>query len=456
MTGHRASLLVVEDDRLHADQLRWALDEEYEVRFATDVDAALAALDHAEPDLLLLDLCLPPEMSPEAGFRILGAARARHPDAVVVVMSALEERDQALRAIDSGAYDFFSKPVDVPALRVVLTRALERRNLERENRRLHDDLARRYCTNEIVGVSAPIQKVHEAIHRVCDVPVTVLIEGESGTGKELVARAIHFSGSRRSGPFVALHCAALPESLVESELFGHERGAFTGAETARTGRFEAAHGGTLFLDEVSTLPLAVQVKLLRVIEERAVTRLGSNQPRPIDIRLVVATNEDLDAMVQRREFREDLLYRIRGFPIRLPALRDRREDIPLLADHFLLRASAERGGPALRFDADARLELERRAWPGNVRELQHVVESLAFTVQGQIIGARDLPPAAGLPLAGSAEELPSDFKEAMRLHERRLLERALARTGGVKARAARELGLDPAQMKYLVRKHGLR
>ncbi len=281
------------------------------------------------------------------------------------------------------------------------------------------------------------------------------IEGESGTGKELVARAIHFSGSRRSGPFVALHCAALPESLVESELFGHERGAYTGAETARMGRFEAAQGGTLFLDEISTLPPPVQVKLLRVLEERTVTRLGSNQPRPIDIRLVVATNEELDAMVRRREFREDLLYRIRGFPIRLPPLRERREDIPLLADHFLRRASAGQGRPVQRFDEEARRELARREWPGNVRELQHVVENLALTADSPVIGAPDLPPAAKALVGGHADDLPADFKAAMRLHERRLLEQAIARAGGVKARAARELGLDAAQMKYLVRKHRL-
>ena len=456
MPDPHASLLVVEDDRLHADQLKWALGDRYELTFAESASGALEALDRAKPDLLLLDLCLPPESTPESGLRVLREARARHPGTIVVVMSALGERDAALRAVDGGAYDFFAKPVDVPALRVVLTRALERRALERENRRLRDDLSRHFGPDGIIGVSAPMLGVRDAIHRVCDVPVTVIIEGESGTGKELVARAIHYSGNRRYGPFVAVHCAALPESLVESELFGHERGAFTGADSVRIGRFEAAHGGTLFLDEISTLPMPVQVKLLRVLEERTVTRLGSNLPRPIDLRLVVATNEDLEAKVHRHEFREDLLYRIRGFPIRLPPLRERQEDIPLLADHFL-HVAADRHGRAVRsFDDEARRELARRAWPGNVRELWHLVENLVLTVDGDVIRLRDLPEASGGPAAGGPDEERVDFKEAMRRFERQLLDRAIRRAGGVKARAARELGLDTAQMKYLVRKHGLR
>jgi two-component system NtrC family response regulator len=452
----RASLLVVEDDRLHADQLRWALGALYDLSFAEDTGAALKALERAEPDLLLLDLCLPPEGTPESGLLVLREARTRHPATMVVVMSALEERDAALRAVEGGAYDFFAKPIDVPALRVVLKRALERRALELENRRLRDDLSRHFGSDGIIGVSPPMLGVRDAIHRVCDVPVTVIIEGESGTGKELVARAIHYSGNRRHGPFVAVHCAALPESLVESELFGHERGAFTGADSTRIGRFEAAHGGTLFLDEISTLPMPVQVKLLRVLEERTVTRLGSNLPRPIDIRLVVATNEDLDAKVRRHEFREDLLYRIRGFPIRLPPLRERREDIPLLADHFLRAAAASHGHSVRSFDDDARRELARRAWPGNVRELWHLVENLVLTVDGDVIRLRDLPEASGRRAEGGPSDERVDFKEAMRLFERQLLDRAIRRAGGVKARAARELGLDAAQMKYLVRKHGLR
>ena len=337
---------------------------------------------------------MPPEMTPEAGLAVLRAARAQHPDTMVIVMSALEEREPALRAVEAGAYDFFSKPIDVPTLRVVLSRALERSDLARENRRLREDLERRFRVEGILGASPAMVRVFEAIRRVADSAITVTIEGESGTGKELVARAIHFAGARRGEPFVAVHCAALPESLVESELFGHEKGAFTGADAPRIGRFEAARGGTLFLDEVATLPLPVQVKLLRVLEERVVVRLGSNEPRPIDIRLVVATNESLEAKVARREFREDLLFRIRGFPIALPPLRERREDIPLLAEHFLRAAcESERAGPSSTSMRDARRELMGRSWPGNVRELLHVMENLTLTVDGDVIGPDG--PAAG-------------------------------------------------------------
>ena len=457
MPGSRSVLLVVEDDRLHADQLRWALGEQYALRFAVDRDSGLAALAEAAPDLVLLDLCMPPEMSPEAGLAVLRAVRARDPDTPVVVMSALEEREPALRAVEQGAWDFFTKPIDVTALKVVLSRALERQALARENRRLRADLERRFRVEGIVGASPAMVRVLEAIRRVADSPVTVTIEGESGTGKELVARAIHYSGARRSGPFVPVHCAALPDSLVESELFGHEKGAFTGADAPRVGRFEAARGGTLFLDEIATLPPAVQVKLLRVLEERAVVRLGSNEPRPVDIRLVVATNESLEARVARKEFREDLLFRIRGFPILVPPLRERREDIPLLAEHFLRTACERNGRPAKHLDAEARRELTARRWPGNVRELLHAMENLALTVDGETVRPEDLPPPPeSLPPLGAMDDAPSDFKTAVLRFERQLLEGAIAREGGVKARAARALGLDPAQMKYLVRKHGLK
>jgi two-component system response regulator HydG len=455
--GPRSLLLVVEDDRLHADQLRWALGEHYALRFAADRDSGLAALAEAAPDLVLLDLCMPPEMSPEAGLAVLRAVRARDPDTPVVVMSALEEREPALRAVEQGAWDFFTKPIDVSALKVVLSRALERQALARENRRLRADLERRFQVEGIVGASPAMVRVLEAIRRVADSPVTVTIEGESGTGKELVARAIHYSGSRRNGPFVAVHCAALPDSLVESELFGHEKGAFTGADAPRVGRFEAARGGTLFLDEIATLPPAVQVKLLRVLEERAIVRLGSNEPRPVDIRLVVATNESLEARVARKEFREDLLFRIRGFPIPVPPLRERREDIPLLAEHFLRTACERNGRPPKHLDAEARRELTARRWPGNVRELLHAMENLALTVDGETVRPEDLPPPPeSLPPLHAADAAPSDFKAAVLCFERQLLEGAIAREGGVKARAARALGLDPAQMKYLVRKHGLK
>jgi len=457
MARARSSVLVTEDDPMMAEQLRWALKDQYSVRWASDRFQALAALKKGQPDLLLLDLCLPPENVPEEGFRILRAARASGSDTTVIVMSAVEEREAALRAISEGAYDFLSKPLDLATLRVVVSRALERQALERENRRLRDELRDRHHIDGMVGISLPMQRVFEAIRRVADSPVTVILEGESGTGKEVVARAIHFSGARREGPFVAVHCAALPETLIEAELFGHEKGAFTGAAGARVGRFEAADGGTLFLDEVACLPSATQIKLLRVLEERAVERLGSNRPRRVDIRLIAATNENLENKVALGEFREDLFFRLNVFPIRLPALRERVEDVPVLAEHFLKKLCEDRRIPARRFSPELLQALMGREWRGNVRELKNLVETIALLADGEVIGLGDLPPAPPrrdglLPLA---QVQTMGFKLAVQDFERRILLEAITRADGVKARAARDLGLDAAQMKYLVKKYNL-
>ena len=467
--GARPSVLVVDDDVHLAEQLRWALKDDHQVTVANDRVRGLAALAEVKPDLVLVDLCLPPGNVPDEGFRILNAARAAGRGTMVIVMSGLEEREAALRAVAEGAYDFFQKPFDLPTLRVVVDRALERQALEKENRRLREELRDRFHVDGIIGVSAPMQRVFDAVRRVADSPVTVCLTGESGTGKEVVARAIHYSGGRRDAPFVAVHCAALPETLLEAELFGHEKGAFTGAVTTRVGRFEAADGGTLFLDEIACLSLPTQMKLLRVLEERTVERLGSNRSRPVDIRLIAATNEDLEAKVRRGEFREDLFFRINVFPILIPPLRERREDIPLLAEHFLRRASEARGAAPKRFGAGVKEALAERTWRGNVRELLNLVETVALLSDGETIEFANLPPAAvagrspgsaspppggGGSVAGG-DGAPVELKAALHAYERRLLVEAIERSRGVKAQAARELGLDPSQMKYLVRKHGL-
>ncbi len=447
----RPLLLVVEDDPRLAQQFHWALRQSYGLEGVGDRPAALEALERFRPDLVLLDLCLPPGNVPEEGFRILDAARAT--GATVVVMSGLEERQAALRAIDRGAYDFFQKPFDIDALRVVLARAVERRTIEAENRRLRDQLRERFQLEGMVGVSAPIRAVTTAVQRVADTGVTVILEGESGTGKELVARAIHYHSARRDGPFVALHCAALPESLLESELFGHEKGSFTGATATRIGRFEAASGGTLFLDEVGCLAPATQTKLLRVLEQRTVERIGSNRALPVDIRLVAATNDDLGAKVRRNEFREDLYFRIRVFPIRLPPLRERPEDVPLLAEHFLKLAAEARGAAPKALSAEAAEALRARAWPGNVRELRNVVDTLSVLTDGDTIALADIERVAAPGEDGGAGAV--GFKAAIEAYERKVLVDAIQRARGVKARAARDLGLDASQMKYLTRKHGL-
>jgi DNA-binding NtrC family response regulator len=453
----RPSVLVVDDDAPLADQLRWVLAGRYDVSLAADRPGAIEALETLHPDLVLLDLCLPPDGTPEEGFRVLRSARSRGGDVAVVVMSGLETREAALRAVDEGAYDFFSKPLDLPAFEVVVARALERQALERENRRLRETLQERFRVDGIVGGSPAMLRVFDSIRRVADSPVTVFLQGESGTGKELVARAIHFSGSRRNNPFVALHCGAIPETLLEAELFGHEKGAFTGAVASRVGRFEAADEGTLFLDEIASICPATQIKLLRVLEQRTFERLGSNRPVPVDIRLVVASNEDLQAKVDRGEFRKDLFFRIHVFPIRLPSLRERREDIPILAEHFLRRACETAGLPPRRFSPEVRSALRSRDWPGNVRELMNVVEMLSLVSDGDVIDQAALPyewqQSLEAPALRRARE--AGLHAAVEEFERGLLLDAIDRAGGVKARAARELGLKPSQMKYLSQKHGL-
>ena len=363
-------VLLVEDDAPLAGQLRWALQSDYEVRVASDRVAALEALERWKPDVVLLDLCLPPGHTIDEGFRVLKETKASDSEPMAVVMSAADEREPALRAVSEGAYDFFSKPIDLDTLRIVVGRALERRDLERQNRRLRRELQGQFRVDGIIGVSRPMHSVFDAIRRVASSPITVILQGESGTGKGLVARAIHFNGERRDGPFVPVHCAALPENLLEAELFGHEKGAFTGAVASRVGRFEAADGGTLFLDEIACVTPRTQIKLLRALEERTVERVGSNRERPVDIRLILATNEDIEAKVRRGEFREDLFFRINIFPILLPSLRDRGEDIPLLAEHFLRKLCADRQIESKRFAPDTLRVLTARDWPGNVRALR--------------------------------------------------------------------------------------
>jgi DNA-binding NtrC family response regulator len=391
LTAKRPSILLVEDDAHLAEQLRWGLRSRYRLKVAGDRLQAVEALRRWHPDLVLMDLCLPPENSPEEGFRIMRAAQAGNPPPTVIVMSALEEREAALRAVSEGAYDFFSKPIDLTALRVVLGRAAERQALENENRRLREQIRTQFSVDSIVGRSAAMRPVLEAIRRVKDSVLTVLVQGASGTGKEVVARAIHSSGPRGEGPFVSLHCAAFPQTLLEAEMFGHEKGAFTGATEARVGRFEAADGGTLFLDEIGCLNAEAQMKLLRVLEDRTVERLGSNRSHRVDIRLIAATNEDLEEKVERGEFREDLFFRVNVFPICLPPLRERNEDIILLADHFMKRVCEEGGIPPKRFSPKAKQSLLSRDWPGNVRELLNLVQQVTLVADQEVVDAVDLP-----------------------------------------------------------------
>jgi DNA-binding NtrC family response regulator len=446
-------LVVVEDDPLLLDQLVWALKGRFEVHSGRDATEGLK-LAELEPDVYLLDLRLPPSGEVEEGLGLLQAIRQRQPDATVVVMTAEAERRWALKAIELGAFDFFRKPFEKPDLLLVLGRALERHRILAENRALKEKVFKRESYGGLVGESPSMRVLFALIEKVAPTDATVLVTGESGTGKELVAEAIHRGSARKAGPFVAVNSSALTETLAESELFGHERGAFTGAVASRAGRFELAHGGTLFLDEVATLSPAVQAKLLRVLERHDFERVGGTKTIHVDIRLVAATNEDLERRVAAGTFRNDLFYRLNTVILRIPPLRERREDIPLLVDFFAARAAERHGSRPKTFSPGAFEALGRHPFRGNVRELEHLVEMVTVLVEEDVIGPEHFPGSlTAVSPAPTPEGLP--LAEAVSRFERHLLVRAIEAAGGVKARAAEALGLDANQMKYLCRKYRL-
>ena len=445
-------IAIVDDDADLLAQLVWALKGEFEVVTAGD-GVAGRELIASEADLFLFDLRLPPSGRIEEGLGLVAEAKRRDPDATVVVMSGETERLAALQAIALGAFDFFQKPVDAAELKLILRRALERRRLVSDNRELRRAALERPAPGRIVGESEPMRRLAREIAKVAPSDASVLLLGESGTGKELLAHAIHEDSPRRRMPFVAVNASALPEGLAESELFGHERGAFTGAVASRPGKFELAQGGTLFLDEVGTLSAGVQAKLLRAIESREIERVGGRRSIAVDFRLVSATNEDLDDRVAAGTFREDLYYRINAVPIRIPPLRERTGDVALLARHFLERYAARHGRPVRGFSAGALAGLEAYPWRGNVRELEHVVELLVLFSEGPEATEEDLPRA--LRRSPAAEKSSGSLPERIAAFEKNLIAEAIAAAGGTKAEAARRLGLDPNQMKYLCRKYGL-
>jgi DNA-binding NtrC family response regulator len=447
-------VLLVEDDPLLREQLVWALRPDFDVEGAPDASIARQRLD--EPfDVYLFDMRLPPSNAVEEGLSLLAEARKRDADATVIMMSGEGERALAVRAIQSGAFDFFQKPVDKGELRVILGRALERRRLLSENRVLRERSGEAGPFDRLLGESAPMKRLRAEVGRVAPTDATVLLTGESGTGKDLVARSIHAASPRAGEAFVAVNVSALPETLAEAELFGHEKGAFTGAVASRPGRFELAHHGTLFLDEIGTLSTGVQAKLLRALEAREIERVGGRRTIPVDFRLVSATNEDLEARVADRSFREDLFYRINTLVISIPPLRERKGDVPLLAAHFLARFADKHRRPARRLSPAAVERLEAHPWRGNVRELEHVIEMLVLFCEGEEIGEEELPKAlrGGGPAEKAGKALP--FGAAVEEYEKRLLVDAIAASGGVKAEAARRLGLDANQMKYLCRKYSI-
>ena len=449
-------VLVVDDERGVQESLRLLLKDEHDVATAGSVDEALAALDAAPADVILLDLVMPGR----SGLDLLRELAERGDGPPVMVVSATRAIPPAIEAMKLGAVDFVTKPFEVDALRIKVRQILERRALEQEVVRLRDEVAGRSRLGRLVGRSEAMRAVYRTVERVAASRANVLITGESGTGKELVARALHELGPRREAPFVVVNCAAIPETLIESELFGHERGAFTDARERRIGRFEAAHGGTLFLDEIGELPLAVQAKLLRALQDRSIDRVGSTQPIPVDVRVVCATNRDLEKEVAEGRFRADLYYRIHVVPIALPSLRERREDIRLLAESFLARAREEAGRGPARIAPQALAGLERHAWPGNVRELENAIERAVALADGESIELADLPDEIQLAARGDLlrEEVRSgriDLDTAVARFETDLIREALTRTGGNQTRAAEQLGITRRVLKLKMDRYAI-
>jgi DNA-binding NtrC family response regulator len=445
-----STILIVEDEeklrRVVELQLKTA---GYEVEQAGTAEAALRLCEKA--DLILTDLRLPGM----DGLGLLAELRRQNSHTPVIVMTAYGSIETAVEAMKTGAVDFLPKPFSLDHLMAVVTKALEVRTLRDENRKLREELGVRYQFDNIVGRSQAMQEIFATVTRVAPSRATVLLAGESGVGKDLIARAIHYHSPRRDRPFVKINCTAIPENLMESELFGYEKGAFTGANISKPGKFEQADTGTVFLDEIGDVPLSIQVKLLRVLQEREFERLGSNKTRHIDVRVLAATNVDLRAALEDGTFREDLYYRLNVLPINIPPLRERKEDIPFLASHFVEKLSKDTGSRVESISEEAIQRLMQYHWPGNVRELENVLERSMVLAQGPVLEAQDIR----LDMHPASKAAPADhfLPEGMTLdeHEQSLIREALKRANGNKSQAARMLGLTRNALRYRLSQMGL-
>ncbi len=445
----KPKLLVVDDDEGIRTQLKYALRDEYALAFAEDRTQALAVFQEVEPELVSLDLGLPPNADgAEEGLKTLDEILHLAPLTKVVVVTGNSDRENALKAVQLGAFDYHLKPIDLDEYKVVLRRAAHLHSLARESEASIQAQESAVRFEDILGNTSRMREIFTVIQRVAKTDATVLIEGDSGTGKELIARAIHSRSTRRGGPFVAINCGAIPDTLLESELFGHERGAFTGAHVQRKGKFELADRGTLFLDEIAELPLLLQVKILRFLQERTVERIGGRQPIHLDLRIIAATNRNLKAHLDRGLFREDLYYRLSVIRITVPPLRERGEDVILLAHAFLERAAAAQRR-RVRFSADAVQALMAYAWPGNVRELENKVSRAVIMSRGRLIEPADLDLAPAD--AGQAESL----RDTRARVERQTLVEVLTRHRGNVSQAARELKVSRPTLHGLLDKYAI-
>jgi len=446
------SILVVDDEPSQRSALAGFLRKKgYVTVEAESAAAALTVARQQVVDLVLTDLRMPGM----DGARLLQELKSLNPLLDVIIMTAFGTMSEAVGAMKEGALDFITKPIDLEQLEVAIARAVERKQLISENQRLQQLVEERSSFSGILTRSESMQRALSVAARAAASRTTVLILGESGTGKELVAKAIHLASARAAKPFVAINLAALPETLAESELFGHEKGAFTGADRMRPGRFEAADGGTLFIDEVGDMPPAIQAKLLRVLQEREVERLGSSRPVQVDVRIIAATNRSLAGMVKDKTFREDLYYRLNVVRVELPPLRERKEDIPLLADHFMRRFAVENSRAMQGCTREAMDALLKHPFPGNVRELQHLIEQAVVLSRDEWIGLEDLG-LAGAQAPSSESASTGTFTERVEAFEKRLIQQAMAEGHGVQSQAARLLGISERHLRYKLTKYGMK
>lgn len=446
MSKEKNKLLVVEDDPGLQSQIKWCF-EDYEVLLADDRESALKQIKLHKPAVVTLDLGLPPETdNTSEGFATLKGILEIEPETKIIVVTGQDEKENAVEAVGLGAYDFYSKPFQPEIMSLIVGRAFTLHQLEHENRRLRDSSNQEHF-NGVIACSPQMQSVCKAIEKVAPSDATVLLLGESGTGKEICARGLHVKGSNNKGNFVAINCAAIPDNLLESELFGYEKGAFTGAVKQTIGKIEYADGGTLFLDEMGDLPIALQAKLLRFLQERVVERIGSHKPISVNVRIVCATHQNLRAKIESGEFREDLFYRISEIPIEIPPLRNREGDVILLAKYFFNEFNEHQGGKLKGFSKDALSSMEEYAWPGNVRELQNRIKRAVIMTDDKYLTSADLE-LDTVP----AERMSFSLVEVREKVERQAILRALSHTSGKVAPAAELLGVSRPTLYDLIKK----
>jgi len=459
--GTRPHIVVVDDEPSVRELLREFLQEQgYEVTVVSEGTAALQVIRDEPVNVVITDL----RLQGMDGVEIIERVSRQDAQIISVVMTGYGTIECAVRAMKAGAFEFVTKPIQLDAVALTIRKALEFQRLRHENVLLRKTVRDKYALGQLIGVSDEMQAVQAFIEKVADSDSTVLIQGESGTGKELVARMLHFNSVRRDRPLVPVNCGAIPENLLESELFGHEKGAFTGATNARLGRFEMAHGGTLFLDEIGEMSLSLQVKVLRALQERCFERVGGTKTIRVDVRIIAATNQDLDKLVEERKFREDLFYRLHVIPITIPPLRGRRSDIPILIDHFIKAFNESKRSSIAGVDPEAMTALVQYGWPGNIRELENLIERLVTLKQCGTVTLADLPdkfvqvPVARVGLGAdgfSFSEGRVNLTKELERYENRLIMEALRRSGGVTSRAAQLLSLNRTTLVEKMKRKGL-